>query len=280
MHAVRSLFLSLSVIGAAVAQEQPGPGAAGLQLRLNNRSQMESFCSRRGYTMPPGDAELFAIVEDFYPGNYAAAAGVQKDDIVFKKSGVVIDSMKSWGKASETPPRAGQMLEYWLRRPVRGSKATRWQSMKVEFEAMSKAALLESAAAEREQLAVEKEKQGPLPIIEIGIGKNVIGIPVVALKITNNADQSIMAASFDMECRNGFGDPVVWPGKGNVHSVIYQTEIPANGTVAIETTLNLHQTTHEVVAWVARVKFVDGTEWNQLRVDADQNGRLAAIKGR
>jgi hypothetical protein len=119
-----------------------------------------------------------------------------------------------------------------------------------------------------------------LPFASIAIGKNVIGVPVVVLEVLNNSDMPVTAVVFEIECSNGFGEPVTWPGQGNIHRGIYQSTIERKAKVKIEATLNLRQTTSQVTAWVTRIKFQDGSEWSQTRQEAEANGRTMSIKSR
>ena len=134
----------------------------------------------------------------------------------------------------------------------------------------------EAAARLRSERAKSIEAaRPPLEITATGINPNAIGIPSLTIAVRNIKDLRVEAFEIDVECFDKFGDPVNWPGKGNLYRGISQESIDAKQAARRSWDLHLHQNTAKANLWISRVKLSDGTVWQQSRAEASRAGQLA-----
>ncbi len=134
----------------------------------------------------------------------------------------------------------------------------------------------EAEAARRAERAKAIEAaRPPLEIMATGINPNAINFPRLTIEVKNTKDLRVEAFEIDVECFDKFGDPVTWPGKGNLYRGIWQDRIEAKQTTRCSWDLHLHKNTAQAKLWIARVKLSDGTVWEQSRADAVRAGQLA-----
>lgn len=137
----------------------------------------------------------------------------------------------------------------------------------------------EAEAAQRAARAKAIEAaRPPLEITATGINPNAIGVPELTIKVKNIKDARVEAFEIDVECFDKFGDPVTWPGRGNVYKGISQNAINANEVTLCSWDLHLHRNTADAKVWISRVKLSDGTVWEQSRADAVRGGNLAPAR--
>lgn len=130
--------------------------------------------------------------------------------------------------------------------------------------------------AEREK-AIE-ESRPPLEITATGITPNVIDIPKLTIEVRNTKHIAVEAFEIDVECFDKFGDPVTWPGKGNLFSGISQERIGATQTTRASWDLHLHRNTTKAKVWITRVKLGNGSVWSQNRSEASRAGNLVSAE--
>jgi len=135
----------------------------------------------------------------------------------------------------------------------------------------------EAAQLAARQKAIE-ESRPPLEITATGINPNVINMPKLTIEVRNTKDIAVEAFEVDVECFDKFGDPVNWPGKGNLFSGISQNQIGAKQTTRASWDLHLHQNTTKAKVWITRVKLGNGSVWSQSRVEASRAGGLVSAE--
>ena len=152
--------------------------------------------------------DTFYVVTRFTEGCNAADAGVIEGDILFRRGTTLIKTKDDFERSRPDNLQAGDEVMYVLKRYINIGKTGKWENVAISFPAMKKSdwdAAKQKEEGERENVL---ERLGPLPIVRIGIGRNAINIPVVALYFQNNTEREIVGVKFTIECFDSFGNPV------------------------------------------------------------------------
>jgi hypothetical protein len=221
--------------------------------------------------------DTFYVVTRFDEGCNADDAGVREGDVLFRRGTTLIKTKDDFEKSRSDNLQAGDEVNYVLKRYKNIGNTAKWENVAISFPAMKKSDWDAAREKEEEEREKVRERLGPLPIVRIGIGRNSINIPFVALTFQNNTDREIVGVKSTIECFDSFGNPVTWPGQGNRHYAIYQQSIAPDAKVTVESTLNLRSNTTKVYCWITSVAFRDGSEWSQTDEEAKKNDRIESI---
>ena len=121
--------------------------------------------------------------------------------------------------------------------------------------------------------AEDAKKKRPLSIEALGLHSNVINLPQLVVVTTNNAGKPVEAYTVSAECFNKFDEPVKDIAGNNVYSGISQDKIPAGKKDKSSWQMSLHRNTAYARVWITRVRFSDGTEWQQTKEEAIERGQ-------
>jgi hypothetical protein len=121
--------------------------------------------------------------------------------------------------------------------------------------------------------AAETKKNRPLSIEALGLHSNVINLPELVVVSKNNTDKPIEAYTVNAECFNKFDEPVKDIAGNNVYRGISQTTIQAGQKDKGFWQMSLHRNTAYARVWITRVRFADGTEWQQTKQEAMDRGQ-------
>lgn len=186
-----------------------------------------------------GPLRTGATVLDVLEGSPAEAVDIQMGDVISRIDGTSVSDAADYTRLSDKL-EVGKPVTVHIRRVV-GRKV---ETMQRKMSPVSDADLdkLVKAAC-------------PIRAAVYSVEDNRIGIPEVKVIIKNRSTIAVVAAEFNFECYNGFGDPV------GFENGIFQEKIPPLGFDRGTWQLPLEDTTKTVKGTILRVKTEDGREW-------------------
>jgi hypothetical protein len=125
-------------------------------------------------------------------------------------------------------------------------------------------------AAQNEE---DAKKNRPLAIKALGLHLNVISLPELIVVTENQSRKPIEAYTVSAECFNKFDEPVNDFAGNNVYQGISQKTINVGQKNRGEWQMSLHRNAAYAKVWITRVRFSDGTEWNQTKQEAASRGK-------
>jgi hypothetical protein len=115
----------------------------------------------------------------------------------------------------------------------------------------------------------ELQKRPPLEITAVGLSRDILNLPVLALRVKSNRTQRIEAFEVTIECFTKFGDPVKGPRGSHIFEGIAQDEVGPEGESTAKWQLTFHSNTGLAKVRLERVKLADGTVW---KPESDKDG--------
>lgn len=115
--------------------------------------------------------------------------------------------------------------------------------------------------------AEQRKLTHPLIIKKMGIIINRIGVPELVVQVRNDSGDTIEAFTVCAECFNKFDEPVGLGGD-NLFKGISQQTLKDGELDLCEWTLTLRNATSYANIWISRIKFSDGTVWEQSKDEA------------
>lgn len=134
---------------------------------------------------------------------------------------------------------------------------------------------LEKMVAERQARKDEAEQRKlthPLVMKKMGIVLNRIGVPELVVQVRNDSGETIEAFTVSAECFNKFDEPIGLGGD-NLFKGISQDTLRDGESELCEWTLTLRNSTSYAKVWISRIKFSDGTVWEQSKEDAQSRDK-------
>lgn len=134
---------------------------------------------------------------------------------------------------------------------------------------------LEQMVADRQaqkDRAEQRKLTHPLVIKKMGIVVNRIGVPELVVQVRNESGESIEAFTVSALCFNKFDEPMGLGGD-NLFNGISQDLLEDGESDLCQWSLTLRNATAYANIWISRIKFADGTVWEQSKEDAQSRDK-------
>jgi hypothetical protein len=221
-----------------------------------NLNKFKTAVKDKDLTLP--SSRIGVVVVEVIENSPASIAGLQTADIITHINDQPVTDVDRFTDIAITL-EVGQNCEIKYCRPKEDGKKVTWPSSTCTV-TLGAASELEKSIEDRK---LAEAKKCPLEITSGNIVDNIIGVPDLAIELTNVSSYDVVAYVVEAECFNSFDDPVRRPGSNNIFRGIGQSTIERRTSDAAKWQLSLQDTTTRAVVRVVRVKLANGDEWNE-----------------